>query len=157
MRRGVLIFFLVNFALVSYLVFSVWTLLTLLVVDGSSDAISRAEIPGPNSDDPFKGRKPLIPKIIHQTYANESLPPHWLAAQKSCIDLHKDYEYKLWTDKSAREFIASEYPWFLETFDGYQFPIQRADTIRYFVLAYYGGIYLDLDDVRFQNPSVKIY
>jgi inositol phosphorylceramide mannosyltransferase catalytic subunit len=36
----------------------------------------------------------------------------------------------------------------LETFDGYQFPIQRADAIRYFVLAYYGGIYIDLDDVR---------
>jgi inositol phosphorylceramide mannosyltransferase catalytic subunit len=54
---------------------------------------------------------------------------------------------QLWTDKSAREFIASEYPWFLETFDGYQFPIQRADAIRYFVLAYYGGIYIDLDDV----------
>jgi hypothetical protein len=36
----------------------------------------------------------------------------------------------------------------LETFDGYRYPIQRADAIRYFVLAYYGGTYLDLDDVR---------
>lgn len=40
------------------------------------------------------------------------------------------------------------YPWFLDTFDGYPFPIQRADAIRYFVLAHYGGVYLDLDDVR---------
>lgn len=38
------------------------------------------------------------------------------------------------------------YPWFLETFDGYRFPIQRADAIRYFVLAHFGGIYIDLDD-----------
>lgn len=55
---------------------------------------------------------------------------------------------QLWTDKKAREFIANEYPWFLETFDGYPYPIQRADTIRYFVLHHFGGIYIDLDDVR---------
>jgi mannosyltransferase OCH1-like enzyme len=40
------------------------------------------------------------------------------------------------------------YPWFLETFDGYPYPIQRADAIRYFVLHHFGGIYIDLDDVR---------
>jgi hypothetical protein len=56
-----------------------------------------------------------------------------------------DYEYILWTDASSREFIAKEYPWFLDTFDGYTYPIQRADAIRYFVLYHYGGIYLDLD------------
>ena len=46
----------------------------------------------------------------------------------------------------SRKFIATEYPWFLDTFDSYPFPIQRADSIRYFVLAHYGGIYIDLDD-----------
>ena len=43
---------------------------------------------------------------------------------------------------------ACRYPWFLETFDGYPYPIQRADAIRYFVLHHFGGIYIDLDDVR---------
>jgi inositol phosphorylceramide mannosyltransferase catalytic subunit len=95
MRRGVFLFVVFNFAVVTYLVYSVWTLLTLLVVDGSDDAIPRAEIPGPNSDDPFNGRPQLIPKIIHQTYANTSLPPHWMEAQRSCLDLHVDYEYKV--------------------------------------------------------------
>jgi hypothetical protein len=47
----------------------------------------------------------------------------------------------------ARTFIATHYPWFLETFEGYKYPIQRADSIRYFVLYHYGGIYIDLDDV----------
>jgi mannosyltransferase OCH1-like enzyme len=41
----------------------------------------------------------------------------------------------------------ARYPWFLETFDGYVYPIQRADAIRYFVLHHFGGIYIDLDDV----------
>jgi mannosyltransferase OCH1-like enzyme len=43
------------------------------------------------------------------------------------------------------------YPWFLETFDGYPYPIQRADAIRYFVLHHFGGIYIDLDDVRIRE------
>lgn len=56
------------------------------------------------------------------------------------------YVFQLWTDKKSREFIATEYPWFLETFDGYPYPIMRADSIRYFVLAHFGGVYVDLDD-----------
>ncbi|KAF2092635.1 hypothetical protein NA57DRAFT_49950 [Rhizodiscina lignyota] len=146
MRRSVAIFLLINVAIVIYLVSSVWTLLSLLVVDGSADAISRAELPGPASSSPTGDRKELIPRIIHQTYVNESIPPHWEEARQSCLALHKDWEYNLWTDKKARDFIAQEYPWFLETFDGYTYPIQRADAIRYFVLAHFGGIYLDLDD-----------
>ena len=55
---------------------------------------------------------------------------------------------QLWTDEKSRRFIEKEYPWFLETFDSYKYPIQRADSIRYFVLAHYGGTYIDLDDVR---------
>jgi hypothetical protein len=51
----------------------------------------------------------------------------------------------LWTDASSREFIAQHYRWFLDTFDSYPYPIQRADAIRYFVLHYYGGVYIDLD------------
>jgi hypothetical protein len=51
----------------------------------------------------------------------------------------------LWTDASSREFISVYYPWFLDTFDNYVYPIQRADAIRYFVLHHYGGIYYDLD------------
>lgn len=60
-------------------------------------------------------------------------------------------EYMLWTDASSREFIAKEYPWFLDTFDGYTYPIQRADAIRYFILYHYGGVYMDLD-IGCQRP-----
>ncbi|GAB7347859.1 hypothetical protein MBLNU459_g5389t1 [Dothideomycetes sp. NU459] len=146
MRRPVLIFLILNLAIVAFLIHSVWTLLSLLVVDGSADAISRAELPAPGSD-LIEGRTQMIPKIIHQTYINESIPAVWQEPQASCLALHKeDWEYILWTDAKSREFIKTEYPWFLETFDRYEFPIQRADTIRYFVLAHYGGIYIDLDD-----------
>lgn len=145
MRRGVTIFILVTVVVLGFAVHSVWTLLGLLVATGREDAILRGELPAPNSGT-IGDRPQLIPKIIHQTYINESIPAHWKGPQQSCLDLHPDYEYKLWTDKKSREFIAAEYPWFLETFDGYPYPIQRADAIRYFVLHHFGGIYIDLDD-----------
>ncbi|KAI9893608.1 MAG: hypothetical protein M1814_006404 [Vezdaea aestivalis] len=145
MRRGLVIFLVVNLLFIAFLVRSVYTLLTLLVEDASGDAIHRAEIPAPGSG-AIDSRPQLIPKIIHQTYVNESIPAHWQGAQKSCIDLHGDYEYIMWTDVKAHDFIAAEYPWFLETFVNYAQPIQRADAIRYFVLAHFGGVYIDLDD-----------
>lgn len=51
----------------------------------------------------------------------------------------------LWTDADVDEWIATNYPWFLEVFRGYRHPVQRADAFRYFVLHAYGGVYADLD------------
>lgn len=108
MRKGVTIFILVTVVVLGFAVHSVWTLLGLLVATGREDAILRGELPAPNSGT-INERPQLIPKIIHQTYKNESIPAHWQGPQQSCLDLHPDYEYKLWTDKKAREFIAAEY------------------------------------------------
>lgn len=54
-------------------------------------------------------------------------------------------EYMLWTDDQSRRFISEKYPQFLAMFDGYEYPIQRADAIRYFILHHFGGVYMDLD------------
>ena len=86
MRRPVLLFLIFNLAIVAFLLHSVWTLLTLLVVNGSADVISRAELPAPGSD-LIDGRPQMIPKIIHQTYINESIPAVWKEPQASCIEL----------------------------------------------------------------------
>ncbi len=53
----------------------------------------------------------------------------------------------MWNSTSSRAFLESEYPWFLPTYDGYDFPIQRVDTMKYFLLRHYGGVYLDMDNV----------
>ena len=148
MRRGVLLFILVTGSILLFAVHQVWTLITLLFVHGYEDAISKSELPAPNSSR-LNDRPQLIPKIIHQTYINESIPLVWQEAQQSCIDLHRPedgWEYMLWTDEKIAEFIKKEYPWFMDTLEGYPYPIQRADAIRYFVLFHYGGIYVDLDD-----------
>ncbi|CAE7233777.1 unnamed protein product [Rhizoctonia solani] len=87
----------------------------------------------------------LIPRIIHQTWKTDTLPERWQSVSKTCRDMMPDYEYMLWTDQASDDFIAEHYSWFLPTFRSYTYPIQRADTIRYFVLHHYGGVYLDLD------------
>ncbi|KAI0406083.1 nucleotide-diphospho-sugar transferase [Xylaria palmicola] len=98
--------------------------------------------------------RPVIPRILHQVFHNwtdpEStaldLPGDWEAARQSCIALHPDWEYRLWTAKASRDFIEDEFPWFLDSYDGYRYPIQRVDVIRYFALRHFGGIYIDLDN-----------
>ena len=86
-----------------------------------------------------------VPKLLHQTWKDVHVPEKWQAAQKSCIDAHPEYVYKLWTDQDGLNFLQQEYPWFLNTYLSYPHSIQRVDALRYFILHTYGGIYLDLD------------
>ncbi|KAL1411909.1 hypothetical protein Q8F55_002895 [Vanrija albida] len=85
------------------------------------------------------------PRIIHQTWKSDTLPPKWQKAWRECREGMSDYEYMLWTDELSHEFVKTHYPSFLPMYEGYQYPIQRADSIRYFVLHHFGGIYMDLD------------
>jgi mannosyltransferase OCH1-like enzyme len=49
-----------------------------------------------------------------------------------------------------------EYPWFLDTYDGYPYPVQRTDAIRYFLIRHFGGVYIDLDNVGSPFTSLHI-
>lgn len=92
MRKGTIIFLVINLIVIGYLVNAFSTLISLLFEDKVTDAILRSEIPAPGSD-LIENRTQLIPKIIHQTYINSSIPARWQEQQQSCIDLHPDYEY----------------------------------------------------------------
>jgi mannosyltransferase OCH1-like enzyme len=94
MRRGTVLFGVINLTILAYLVYAFSTLISLLFEKGYVDAIARAEIPAPGSN-LIENQTQLIPKIIHQTYINETIPAQWKAGQQSCIDLHEDYEYKV--------------------------------------------------------------
>jgi mannosyltransferase OCH1-like enzyme len=149
MRRGVLAFVVCTVIFLGLAVHQVWTLLELLVFNGIGDAILKDDVPPVGSElDDDETSKHMIPKILHQTYVNSSIPVVWQEAQASCLKLHPkpEWEYKLWTDAMSLDFIAEEYPEFLETFKSYRYPIERADAIRYFVLDHFGGVYIDLDD-----------
>jgi mannosyltransferase OCH1-like enzyme len=142
-RRSVAIISLLLSTFLFFVGAPLYTLISLWTENWSADRIHSAEL---NSTYALT-HPPLIPKIIHQTWRNETIPPAWRAAQESCQRLHGDWEYMLWTDDKSADFIASEYPWMRETWESYEFNIERADAIRYFVLAHYGGVYLDFDKV----------
>ncbi|KAG4304593.1 hypothetical protein PORY_001986 [Pneumocystis oryctolagi] len=121
-----------------------WALIALLFENFKSVTIHEWSNSYPE-DHKTEIRKEIIPRIIHQTWKNETIPEKWLKAYNHCKKLHPDYKHILWTDEKARNFIAQEYPWFLHQYDKYPYPIQRVDSLRYFILVHYGGIYIDLD------------
>lgn len=86
-----------------------------------------------------------IPKVLHQTWKDSQVPPAFSDYVASWKANHPDWEYRLWTDVDNRRFIAEHYSWFLDWYDAYPRPIQRADAARYFILHKYGGLYVDLD------------
>lgn len=87
----------------------------------------------------------MIPKIIHQTWKNKTIPDIWKESVESVKKYHKGYKYILWTDESMKRFVKKEYPEFYETYNNYPHPIQRCDAFRFLVLYKYGGIYIDMD------------
>jgi mannosyltransferase OCH1-like enzyme len=87
----------------------------------------------------------LIPRILHQTWQSNDIPEDWRAFHQSWRTHNPAWEFMFWTDAGARNFIATGYPWFLETYDAYQAPVMRADSLRYFLLGHYGGVYADMD------------
>ena len=56
--------------------------------------------------------------------------------------------FQLWNNETAVELLTTFYPDFYPIWANYKYPIQRADSIRYFILAHHGGIYIDLDNVN---------
>jgi len=86
-----------------------------------------------------------IPKIIMQTWKTEELPDKWKPTQTSINKYMAEWDYILMTDEMNRRFIELHFPDFLSYYDAFQYPIQRADAIRYAWLYINGGLYMDCD------------
>ncbi|KAK4230420.1 nucleotide-diphospho-sugar transferase [Podospora fimiseda] len=114
--------------------------------------LSQAEAADAYADPAHENRVQQIPKIVHQVFhnwndpGNNTLPEDWAKIRGNCMDLNPDFEFMIWTEQKSRDFIETEYPWFLQTYDGYRYKVQRVDAVRYFLLLHYGGIYIDLDN-----------
>merc|ERR1719464_1647368 len=95
----------------------------------------------------------MIPKILHQTYKSATLPMGFQIYRQSWLQQTPDWEHHLWLDSDNRALVANHYPWFLETFDAYQDPINRVDAARIFMMHRFGGVYADLDIEAIQDPA----
>ncbi|KAA3625132.1 MAG: hypothetical protein DWQ08_09585 [Proteobacteria bacterium] len=87
----------------------------------------------------------MIPRIIHQTWKNRTIPSDWQGYVSSWRRHHPHWEYRLWTDEDNERFVCTFHPEFLPVWDRYPHPILKADAIRYLILHRHGGLYVDLD------------
>ena len=90
-----------------------------------------------------------IPKKIIQVWvgSDASIPEYYGTSLES-IQKHmvwNGWEYRLLKEPEITEFIAREYPDFLDTYTRFTYDIQRADAIRPLWLNRHGGLYLDMD------------
>ncbi|MFH1152863.1 MAG: glycosyltransferase [Pseudomonadota bacterium] len=97
------------------------------------------------SPEPEPETRQTIPKILHQTWKDEDLPPDLETFRRTWQNHHSDWTHCLWTDSDIREFLRTHYAWFLPIYDRYPEHIMRVDAVRYFILFHYGGVYADLD------------
>ena len=95
-----------------------------------------------------------IPPIIHFIWFKNlydshldisEIPTHGSKAPEHCQNRNENFTVNVWNATAARDLIAEHYEWFLPTYDGYKYPIQRVDAFKYFVLWHFGGVYMDLD------------
>jgi len=95
----------------------------------------------------------MIPKIIHQSaYANkDEWHPVWKLCQPSVLKHFKDFEYKFWDDESLDNFVKEKYSSFYKEYKNFSNHIFQLDCVRYLLLHYYGGIYIDMDIYCYNN------
>jgi mannosyltransferase OCH1-like enzyme len=119
-----------------------------------NESVARNEQPPLDFDYATHFPDTKIPKKIHFIWfqnlypthdGSSQIPTHSSHAPELCRKYNPDYEIITWNATSSREFFAAEYSWFLPTYDGYRYPIQRIDALKYFVLYHFGGVYMDLD------------
>jgi mannosyltransferase OCH1-like enzyme len=86
-----------------------------------------------------------VPRIIHQTWKDDTPPTRLASFQVAWRRLHPGWTYRFWTDATTRTFVAEHFPGFLPIYDGYRTPIMRVDAARYLWMCHFGGVYADLD------------
>lgn len=101
--------------------------------------------PAGGGDRVHEKRRRSIPRILHQTWKDGNIPRDLETFRRTWRKHHPDWIYCLWSDRDIREFIRLRYPWFLPIYDQYPEHIMRVDAVRYFIMSYYGGVYIDLD------------
>jgi mannosyltransferase OCH1-like enzyme len=87
----------------------------------------------------------MIPRLIHQTWKSEQLPPKVAPFANSWQRHNPSWERILWTDRMLLTFVSEHYPHLFELYCSYSNPVSRADAARYMLLHKFGGFYADID------------
>ncbi len=103
----------------------------------------------------FFHKEPLIPKIIHQIWLGSPVPQEYYALQKTWLDNHPTWEYKLWTDKEVKELLNNP-EFFTPELKGYYNEAvnygEKSDILKWLLIYHYGGLYTDIPDYECLKP-----
>jgi mannosyltransferase OCH1-like enzyme len=86
-----------------------------------------------------------IPKIIHQIYENPDIPEYLLEIAGTWKQYHPGWEYRFWDRPAIERFLETFCPEYISLYKAFPFDVQRWDAIRYLILYYQGGLYVDMD------------
>jgi len=98
----------------------------------------------------------MIPKIIHQIWLQgyDEMPENLKISHQTCLDVNSDFKHIFWTEEKIKRFLKKKFESkYLDSFNYYEKPAQKADFARYSILYIYGGIYLDMDTTCKKNLS----
>lgn len=82
----------------------------------------------------------IVPPILHHILLGRprsTMPANWNSSRDACLALHpaeQGWQHLFWDDENSEVFLGENYPWALRFFKRYEFPIQRADSLRYFIM-----------------------
>lgn len=96
----------------------------------------------------------MIPNIIHQIWIQglDNLPPSLNSYRLECNVINNNFTFMFWDNNKIRTFIIKNYDKkYIELYDKYNIPAQKADFARYAILYQMGGIYLDMDMICRKN------
>jgi inositol phosphorylceramide mannosyltransferase catalytic subunit len=96
----------------------------------------------------------MIPKIIHQIWIGpKPEPTKWTNTIKiDYITKYPEYEYKLWNESNINELFV-DFPNIKIIYDLEETWNGKSDILRYLILYYHGGIYIDADSVWINDKN----
>jgi len=83
--------------------------------------------------------------MIHQIYGifNDGIKLEDISIFKEAVSKTKqfcddnNYEYKMWSLEDCEKLLAEHYPEYIQLWNDFTYPVQRADFIRYCILNTY--------------------
>tara|TARA_Y100000389_G_C17462238_1_gene522704 strand:+ start:551 stop:2077 length:1527 start_codon:yes stop_codon:yes gene_type:complete len=95
----------------------------------------------------------MIPKIIIQTWKDETLRLKYCKYVDILKELCPDFEYLFFNNDDVEKFVSENFPEYVEYFNSFEINIQKYDFFRLLAVYFYGGFYIDIDFELTQSLS----
>jgi mannosyltransferase OCH1-like enzyme len=116
---------------------------TVVLCNDTTSRLKTAAATLPAQDTKFESK---IPKIIHQVWMTEALPPWINALNSTCRDLNPGWKFRLWRYQDAVRANFTH----LQKMNSSPTLAMQSDMMRLKILYRYGGIYVDTDFICLQ-------